>query len=639
MCALVATCTVTASDIACSSSGVRGEVMLVFSTDLEPGKDLDQIDVKIVHHGSTQASNSYSLGPTATLMPTTFEVYANVGDSDPFTVEVTASLQGAPLIYREATTTILANQTLALPIPLEWLCSGSAPGSKTMPGGASPCPTGETCVAGECVTSTIDATTLVPYTDIFGGSCFDVLSCMSKATAANLDVQSCSFQAPTIAGLNIALALPPGGDGICNGTTCYVPLSNVSGDGWTATSSQVNLPVGVCQQFQASSHVSVVFSTQCTTKLLSTATCGNWSSVGSTNDAGATSTTFFTCGESPGSCSLGPIAADDKNVYYVQNGGGTVWLANMLPLTGGNGTPTVLGEALDAGSNSGLDGGYGAPAITDIASDGQFVYWLVQGQQISRVSVAGGQANVIVTAPPPYYFAMDATNLYWLSMFPGAINAIDKTSLSISTLQDFAPQDFSPGSNITTDGSNVYVFGNPYTSGAQLAGTDLWVFNIANQTSQQYFPTGPIDEGLPCNPLVGFASNAPGPFPGEGPGPIGCQVLPYQGGVLVLGDDPNYASTDGGVFQFFDAIPSSLASSPSVNVPTVPTLLLAHPFGSSGKPYWALATGELQTFSSDGSTVVTLATSSSPPTSLAVNSAALFWSTAAGTINRLALTQ
>jgi sugar lactone lactonase YvrE len=67
----------------------------------------------------------------------------------------------------------------------------------------------------------------------------------------------------------------------------------------------------------------------------------------------------------------------------------------------------------------------GMPAISDLATDGSFVYVAEQGTgRIRKVSVAGGTVTTLAAglSMAPVALAVDATSLYWID--PGRIGKV-----------------------------------------------------------------------------------------------------------------------------------------------------------------------------------------------------------------------
>jgi hypothetical protein len=89
----------------------------------------------------------------------------------------------------------------------------------------------------------------------------------------------------TTSTFNVALKFPPGGDGICGPSGCFIPLDANSPTGYQVNGDRVQLPKKVCEllnapQANGSARPTVVFSSSgCTSKTESIPTCGPWSGV------------------------------------------------------------------------------------------------------------------------------------------------------------------------------------------------------------------------------------------------------------------------------------------------------------------------------------------------------------------------
>jgi hypothetical protein len=179
-----------------------------------------------------------------------------------------------------------------IPIPIQWLCW-----DQVMPEGennvATTCPSGDTCVAGQCVSRNRDPAALADYdpTRIFGGAeegaggtCFDTLGCFADGQAAAIDLDSCSFERPA-GDLNVAIVTPrqtateADGAGICADDVCFVPVDSHPTYGWDEQGGRIVLPQAACTKIRERRALSIAYTTSCPTKLLAIPTCGPWSSV------------------------------------------------------------------------------------------------------------------------------------------------------------------------------------------------------------------------------------------------------------------------------------------------------------------------------------------------------------------------
>ncbi|WP_437299860.1 hypothetical protein [Sorangium sp. So ce426] len=275
------------------------EIMLAVSTDLEMPKDFGALQVQVFEGGTPKFSATYErLGKSdaAARMPATIGFYSSSGGGDSIRIKVSALLGdelGAPRVLREAVTRIPKDRVALLTLPLNFLCddSGESDGS----GGVvnKHCSEGQTCVAGTCASSEVDAGALPDYApaDVYGGGdgdgdgdCFDVTACFQGTTPAKVDA-ACSIAGEAGVPLNVALETAAG-DGICDDDErCLVALDAGSADGFrVADDGRIQLPTAVCDQVAAGKIAAVVTSpvtATCVQKTMGLPTCGPWSASGS----------------------------------------------------------------------------------------------------------------------------------------------------------------------------------------------------------------------------------------------------------------------------------------------------------------------------------------------------------------------
>ena len=196
------------------------------------------------------------------------------------------------------TTTVPADRSASLRMPIQWLCDGTAQTvtetglhGETVDRLQSTCPDGNTCIAGTCTPSMVPVQMLPDYkpqsvfggaTEAASGTCFDTVACMAGGMVVDPDRADCTIAKPTgVDGLNVALRVAA--DGICDdtGTTCFVPIDGNSGEGWSLTPAgdRIILPPAVCSKLKQGTASALYVSTSCSTKTEAIPPCGPWSAV------------------------------------------------------------------------------------------------------------------------------------------------------------------------------------------------------------------------------------------------------------------------------------------------------------------------------------------------------------------------
>ncbi len=283
----VAGAVVAALAAGCSGSkNTQGEIVVAIQTDLSLPKDVSQVRIQISTLGVIRFDNTYPVGPDPSMrIPATIGLLPGENPNAPIRIRIVGfKKEFQPRILREVVTTVPPSRVVSLRMPLQWLSDGSAlvsplggtagaasAGFVTTKDSTDPfafynrCPDGQTDVGGDCVSSTVDSSTLPDYlpADIFGGgdengaggTCFDTQPCMLPGVAVHPVTQpdgSCVVAAPSgdPSLVNVALEFGANGDGICadanGGGPCFVPLDKVDPAtpnlGWTAGNEAA--PVG-----------------------------------------------------------------------------------------------------------------------------------------------------------------------------------------------------------------------------------------------------------------------------------------------------------------------------------------------------------------------------------------------------------
>jgi len=272
---------------ACERDTVQpGQLMLSLTTDLQPGKDFDDVTIEVLSFGSLQFRNDYPIGAGGLRFPATLGIVAGESADEPVAIRVLSSLRGRFRTLREVVTLVPEDRVAHLSVKIEWFCLDEV--VETESGSVdSSCPDGQTCVAGGCAESEVDVGGL-PALDpvaVFGdGSCFDTVACFAAGYGAAVDLDDCSLDAPLApaSGLGVSVAFigGPDGAGICGPDACYVPLdADLARDegGFVVEDGRLSLPVAVCAALEARALRGVAVTTACAPKTTGLPTCGPWS--------------------------------------------------------------------------------------------------------------------------------------------------------------------------------------------------------------------------------------------------------------------------------------------------------------------------------------------------------------------------
>ncbi|MEO8181283.1 MAG: hypothetical protein ABI895_20800 [Deltaproteobacteria bacterium] len=278
------------ASLACGGKNELGSVMLAISTDMYVDKDVSRVDIIVQpEHGPAQ-STQVNLFPAleGLLLPGTFSIIEGSDPGEFVRVRLVARQSDRARVVREAALKVPQRRTALLTMPIQWLCDGRVrqEGQQSR----SDCDEGYTCVSGSCKLDEVNEALLPSYQseEVFGGgnatgggSCFDTLPCFEQHEQVALDVERCVLDTPVTDDLNVAALLPPGGDGHCMASGCWIPLDASAFSGWSPAESgnRVQLPEGLCERVRAGT-TSVRISHSCPSKTPSTPTCGPWTLVG-----------------------------------------------------------------------------------------------------------------------------------------------------------------------------------------------------------------------------------------------------------------------------------------------------------------------------------------------------------------------
>jgi hypothetical protein len=280
----------------------KGEIVLAVSTDMAIDDDLDRVDVIVERESGKIYTQTVDLYPreSGLFTPGTYAIVAGDRDNETVKVSLVARRNKEARLVRELVTTLPTSRVAMVPMPLQWLCEGTA----TSKGDHSECyadakDKDETCNLGRCASSEVDSSDLEELDPkqlyagydtaeeaAANGACFDVVRCFDDSEpVTQIDLDECSFERPAGAKqLNVGLVVSE--DGHCNEAsgTCYIALEQSKAYGWRDVDGTIRLPPGVCDRLGDGSVLAVVTSNDCKTKTLSTPTCGPWFAPPSSND-------------------------------------------------------------------------------------------------------------------------------------------------------------------------------------------------------------------------------------------------------------------------------------------------------------------------------------------------------------------
>jgi alpha-tubulin suppressor-like RCC1 family protein len=134
--------------------------MLVVETNLKAPGDIDVMRIEVRQGGLVVHALDYSLTPYT--LPATLGLVEGTR-TDPVDVRVIARKGSNPVVVVDLRTTVPPDRVAALPVFLDAACVGKAvldSGGDVL----STCGAGQTCKAGQCVSTLVDSSTLPNYT-------------------------------------------------------------------------------------------------------------------------------------------------------------------------------------------------------------------------------------------------------------------------------------------------------------------------------------------------------------------------------------------------------------------------------------------------------------------------------------------
>jgi formylglycine-generating enzyme len=267
--------------LSCSSEEQpRGEVVLVFESDLAIPKDIDEMYVELSKNGTIGHSSAYVLEDLR--LPSSLGVVSKDGESPVVRLRTLALKQKKVVLVRESVFTIPKDYVAKLRVPLQFLCLGKVSGDVSdVKNVRTSCAEGETCQDGECVPSEKLDGLLVPYNpaSVVSSSCFDVKACLDTPANVlpNLNVSTCILDgvaADTVT--NLALVAGADQEGFCYNNQCVVMLDKDTD--WFVENNQVRLGTGFCSKLSTKTGA-LLATNRCVSKIEEQPICAPWTSV------------------------------------------------------------------------------------------------------------------------------------------------------------------------------------------------------------------------------------------------------------------------------------------------------------------------------------------------------------------------
>lgn len=453
-----------------SCGGEKGQLMVVFQTDMSLPKDIDTIRVEATLDGSIVYDETFErLGDEGSIrLPATLGFLTPDDPAQALRVRVIASRGGKDgvRLLREVLTTVPEGRTATLHMPIQFLCDGSAEVDRDEQGNAlrdaqgnvlvkNSCPEGQSCVAGSCVPREIDSRALPEFKveAVFGGGdgdglCFDTVQCFATAASASVDLvrfaanpDDCLANAPS-GDVNVAL-LTQGG-GICGESACYVPLDAESDAGFRVEAGNVlRLPPEVCKRAQQGKLAGIAIADagegKCRRKGTDLPTCGPWSASGG--------------GEYTGPDASAPIPVAVAQVHPVSlrvTAGGVAWIAGTTFDEAGMAREDGELKTAPPGGGEPLALGVAQASPRDLAIDEarQLAFWTNAADGTLMVApLAGGEPRVLLAElKQPEGLSLSGDALTWTELWGGgvfrALLSDAGAEVELDTPEDLAP----PGS-------------------------------------------------------------------------------------------------------------------------------------------------------------------------------------------------
>jgi hypothetical protein len=176
---------------ACSAVDNRTQITVVLETETEIPKELTSFTLSVNSNTAGAAFYQVYTPKSGKEFPSTFSIVPASADSldSPITVDIEGKNGNKVLIKRKAIVSYLKNRGLLLRMPLRMACYGQVG-----------CREDQTCVGGDCVSPTVDASALREFvsTEVFGAgvsTCFNEDRCLASPQALAIQ-DDCTFQLP-----------------------------------------------------------------------------------------------------------------------------------------------------------------------------------------------------------------------------------------------------------------------------------------------------------------------------------------------------------------------------------------------------------------------------------------------------------
>jgi hypothetical protein len=445
----------------CSTTPL-GEIVLAIRTDIAIPKDVDRIiiDVTLAKSGESKFNTEYdALQPDHTFkLPATLAFTAS--ETDPgaaVRVRVLALHgDGSPRMIREVVTTVPTDRAATLPIPIEFLCDGTAVvvtdpitgkpirNSKGDLAFKSTCDEGMTCSAGKCVDVSLPEVALADYSGglVFGGGtgkqdgdCFDAASCFDDATIADVNLGNCTIQA----GNDVNVALLTQGAGSCGPSGCFVPLDAESDAGWQPDKNgALRLPPAVCKKLKSHTLGAVVTApagkSPCARKQASLPICGPFSSAGKYVAPSTTAPIVVASSQqNPVALGLEEINGTSR-VYWTTRG---TFDANSNPLSDG-----AVKRALTTGGEAEiLAKDQASPHDLVISASKGYAFWTSASGNAIMVSQLEkpAAAPLIPGLARPEGLALDGLTMVWTDLTSNQVSEVALTLKDMTLMYDKTP--------------------------------------------------------------------------------------------------------------------------------------------------------------------------------------------------------